>query len=158
MRWQLASLLGLWLSLSPVVSGAQPAAPDSVARARVEFDAGRESLKQGDLQGALAHFRVSLSLNASAGTLLNLATVEEKLGLFASASGHYGEALRLLPPKDERIPIATERIKAIEPRIPTFRVQLQTAAPAGFAVYLDGKDMPVAASGDEVRADPGSHL
>lgn len=155
MRWQLATILGVWLALAPAVARAQPADPDGVKRGRAAFDAGREALKQGDLQGALAHFRTSLAAHVSPGTLLNLASVEEKLGLFASASSHYADALRLIPEADERTPIAKERIKAIEPRIPTIQVQLQSPPPPGLTMTLDGKELST--TGD-IRADPGSHV
>lgn len=156
LRALLPCLLGAALSLSPAPSRAQDA--DKAQRARVEFDAGRDALKLSDLQGALAHFRASLALQTAPGTLLNLANVEEKLGLFASAAEHYGEALAVLPAGDERVAIARERIKSIEPRIPTFRVQLQSAAPAGLALFLDGKALPKGAIGSDIRADPGAHV
>ncbi len=158
MRWRLAGILGVWLALAPGPSRAEAPDPDKVQRGRVAFDAGRESLQKGDLQGALAHFRTSLSLHASPGTLLNLASVEEKLGLFATASGHYEEAVQLLPPSDQRVRIARERMKAIEPRIPTLSVQFQTTAPPGLVVSLDGKEIAAFATGGDIRADPGSHV
>jgi hypothetical protein len=158
MRWKLTSILGIWLALAPAVVQGQAAEPDNVKRGRVEFDAGRESLRQGDLQGALAHLRTSLSLHVSPGTLLNLASVEEKLGLFASASAHYEDALRMIPAKDERVAAARERLKAIEPRIPTFHVQFQAAMPPGMSMSLDGKELPAPSTAGVVRADPGAHV
>lgn len=158
MRWRLAGFLGVWLALAPGPSRAEAPDPDKVQRGRVAFDAGRESLQKGDLQGALAHFRTSLSLHASPGTLLNLASVEEKLGLFATAAGHYEEAVQLLPPADQRVRIARERMKAIEPRIPTLSVQLQSTAPPGLIVSLDGKEIAAFATAGDIRADPGSHV
>lgn len=157
MRWSLAALLGVCLALSPTPSRGEPPEPDHWKRGRAEFDAGRESLKQGDLQGALAHFRTSLSLHASPGTLLNLASVEETLGLFATSHAHYEEALTLLPESDERVRIARERMKSIAPRIPTFEIRFEPSAPPGVIVRLDDKDLPTSSTAPALRADPGAH-
>lgn len=153
-----AAVVALGLCLIAGAASADEPAADKAQRARVEFDAGREALKLSDLQGALAHFRASLALQTAPGTLLNLANVEEKLGLFASAVFHYQEALSVLPAKDERVPVARERITSIEPRIPTFRVQLQSAAPEGLTLSLDGNALPKNGLDSDVRADPGAHV
>lgn len=154
----LAVCLGLSLMLAAVPARSQVPAQDKVQQGRAEFDAGREALKQGDLQTALAHFRKSLALNRSPGTLLNLASCEEKIGMFASAWRHYDEALGLLPEKDSRSKHARERLQDIKPRIPSIHVQLEAGHAADVVVSFDEKALSAAELGAHVQADPGAHV
>ncbi len=155
---RLAVCLGLSVMLAAVPAWSQAPAQDNVQQGRAEFDAGREALKQGDLQTALAHFRKSLALNRSSGTLLNLASCEEKIGMFASAWRHYGEALTLLPEKDSRAKLAREKLQDIQPRIPSIRVQLEPGHAADVTVSFDEKALSPAELGAHVQADPGAHV
>lgn len=152
----MACALGLGLALSSSFAAADEADPGNVQAAKLAFDAGREAMRQGDLQGALAHLRRGLGLHRSAGILLNLASCEEKLGLFASATAHYEEVVQKLPAGDERAPIAEQRIAAVAPRVPTLRVQFQGQTPSGVTVRIDGAE-PAALADGPVRVDPGSH-
>lgn len=158
MTRRLAVCLGLSVMLAAAPASSQAPAQDNVQQGRAEFDAGRDALKQGDLQTALAHFRKSLALNRSSGTLLNLASCEEKIGMFASAWRHYGEALILLPEKDSRAKLARERMQDIQPRIPSIRVQLEPGHAADVTVSFDEKPLSAAELGAHVQADPGAHV
>src|SRR5262245_43999718 len=59
------------------------------------FEEGRRLMSEGKIADACPKFADSQSLDASPGTLLNLASCYEKLGMTASAWGTYREAASL---------------------------------------------------------------
>lgn len=142
------------LSLSRATA-ALAAAPDETAKN--EFQRGREAFKQGDYRSALPHFRKSQQLSPQVGTLLNLASCEEKLGLVASARHHFQEAVSQLPARDDRVSFAQERISALEPRVARLRVKLGASAAPSTRVDLDGSPMPEETLDAELPVDPGKH-
>jgi len=66
--------------------------PYDTAAAEKEFEAGRRAAQTGDWAMARKHFLMSLRYDRAVGTLLNLATVEERLGDKPSAIRHYQAA------------------------------------------------------------------
>jgi hypothetical protein len=127
------------------------------AKAEKQFRDGRDAMKAGDLQRARALFLSSQDLYPTVGTLLNLATCEEQLGLFASAWKHFNEVLAMLPPEDRRAPTARQRAAAIEPRVPRLRIELAPGAPATMRIALDDRALPATEIGVDLRLDPGEH-
>jgi hypothetical protein len=158
MRLGFLSILCVWLVLGLTAgASAQQADPSAEQEGKTKFDAGRKALKQGDVKGALALFQASLVLNTTTGTLLNIAYCEEKLGLLASASKHYKAALQLLPEMDESVPIAKARMAAIEPRIPTLRIQVDKRAPPTTTVRLGEQELAAYSLDTDMRLDPGKY-
>src|SRR5262245_41606279 len=114
----------LWFACRASTAAAQ----DSVA-AEALFQQAREAMKASDWAGACAKFTESQRLGPAVGTLLNLAYCSEKLGRVATAWQHYRQALDQLPPGDERIGPARDRIEALQPRLPRIVLTLHAAAP-----------------------------
>ncbi|MGH7294047.1 MAG: hypothetical protein ACRELB_03895 [Polyangiaceae bacterium] len=144
--------------LPVLVLAAPPARPrhDPVA-AEALFLAGRELLKHGEWASACARLGESQLLDAAAGTALNLAVCEDKQGHVASAWQRLREALDLLPPGDDRVPLARRELAALEPRLPHLTVRLAREAPPGTRVLRDGVEIEVAVMGFAEPVDPGSH-
>lgn len=159
MRQRWTSLLCICFVLGlPAGAGAQQPESNAEQEGRAKFDAAREALKKGDTREALALFQASLAFNKTAGTLLNLASCEEALGLLASASKHYREAAALLNQTDTRVSIAVARVTALEPRIPTLRVRLDKAAPAATTVLLDDRTLGPDVLDTDMPLDPGKYV
>ena len=121
------------------------------------FDAGRTALEKKDYASACEKFAASNKLEPAVGTVLNLGYCSEMLGRVASAWENYRDALYRLPPNDSRAPIARDRIKALEPRLPYLTVNAIPSSPPGLEVLLDGVQLPAEALGSGVPVDPGLH-
>jgi tetratricopeptide (TPR) repeat protein len=121
------------------------------------FQKGREAAKRGDYAAACAFFGESYALDASAGTLFNLAHCEEQLRRVATAWNHYRELAERLPKDDPRLARVEERLQALEPRLPRLSLVLAPDAPEGARVSLDGKEVEASALGTPVVVDPGNH-
>jgi hypothetical protein len=142
---------------APPAPAPPPTEEARAAQAKETFLAGREALKQGDLGRALALFRESQELHPSPGTLLNMANCEEQLGLLAAAWQHFSAVLALLPPDDDRRPLAEAHVKDLGPRVPHVVIRLAQQAPAGTTVSLDDAPLPPGRIGVELALDPGRH-
>lgn len=112
----LPSVLAVLLHLAPAALRAEATEPLDAARAEALFEEGRQALAAGDYLTACAKFEESQRLDPGAGTLLNRATCEEKLGNDQRALQHFREALELLAPEDDRVPFAEARIAELEAR------------------------------------------
>lgn len=150
-----ACLLIAALSLAPSAV-ALAATPDEVAKD--EFREGREAFKRGDYKKALGLFQKSQATYPQVGTLLNLASCEEKLGMVASARQHFQQATAQLPDRDDRLPFARERIAALEPRVPRLRISLALGAPASTRVKLDDAPLAKESIDADMPVDPGNHV
>lgn len=148
-------LAGALLSAAP--AGAQPAPNEDEARARALFEEGQIAVSKGELERARTLFVSSRLLYPTAGTLLNLADCEEKLGFWASAWRHFREAIETLRPGDDRIPFAKSREAALQKKLPMLLVELRASAPAGTRVLFDGGDLPEPGLGARTPVDPGPH-
>lgn len=147
----------LLLAQTPGPSSAQAQATGREAEARELFQQGREVFKQGDWRRALNLFQKSQEIYPAPGTLLNVASCEEKLGLVASAWEHFQRVVAELPATDARVAIARERSTALEPRVPRVRLSLVPRAPAGTTITRNGVVIPGSSLGTEMRIDPGEH-
>ena len=148
------AMLPLVLLLAPEAA-AQPRDP---VAAEALFRSGREALKRGDWATACAKLGESQSLDPVAGTALNLALCEEKQGHVASAWQRLREAIDLLPPGDDRIPLAQKRVAELELRVPHLTVRLASDAPAGTRVWRDDVEVNGALFGFAQPVDPGPHV
>lgn len=147
-------VVALW---APAAAADPPPSQRDPVAAEALFRRGRESLQSGDVAGACELFAESLRLDPAAGTLLNLATCEERLGRLAAAWEHYRRALDLLPAADPRISVARERVAALEPRLPRLTVSAPVALPAGASVLRDGVSLGLPSLGVAIPVDPGDH-
>jgi hypothetical protein len=153
-----AALVALSL-LAPGVALAQAGPSESAtARADAAFDEGRELFEQGRFKEACEKFELSMQLDPSPGTLLNLGNCYEPQGDLLKALGVFERALAEAQKAGDRkkraawSDAARERIASLSKRIPELTIE---AAEPGIAVQLDGK--PYATLGQPQRQNPGRH-
>jgi hypothetical protein len=144
--------------VSPVAS-AEPRDPSSLPRdpatAEALFRQGRQALEAKNYREACPKFAESQRLEPAAGTLMNLATCEEKVGKLASAWQHWKEAIDALPPNDDRISFARSRVNDLEKKLPRLRVNLIGGAGK---VFRDEIELGPASQGAMLPVDPGPHV
>ena len=99
----------------------------------------------------------SQRLDPGAGTLMNLATCEEKLIKLASAWQHWKEAIDALPPGDDRIPFARSRVADLEKKLPRLKVTLANGTESGAKVFRDEIELGQVSQGVLLPVDPGPH-
>lgn len=133
------------------------AQPRDRAAADTLFQAGRDAASRDDFSTACQRFEESNRLDPAVGTVLNLANCREKLGQTASAWQRYREALEKLPAADQRVALATERAKALEPRVPYLTLELADASARDVTVLRDGVELGRASLGLALPVDPGDH-
>jgi hypothetical protein len=128
------------------------------ASAEALFRAGRQANARGDYATACQRFEESNRLDPAIGTVFNLANCREKLGQLASAWQRYQEAIQKLPTGDERIAIATQRVAALEAKLPKLTLTLPDSAPKGALILKDGVELGSGSLGVELPVDPGEHV
>lgn len=145
-------LVALLLAAPSVLAqGRDPAAAEAL------FTEGRKAFDAGDYRIACARFAESQRLDPAVGTLINLAACNEKLGNLALAWETWQQALRALPPGDERRAGVEQRAKAIDKRIPRLTIELAPGAPEGTEINRDGVRLGRPSLGVELPVDPGDH-
>jgi len=149
----------------PPTSAPTPAAPNrqaekrpgDAASAETLFGQALEAMDKERFAEACAKLEESLRLDPAVGTLLNLATCEDKLGKIASAWGHLRHALDLLAANDARRAFAEEKAKDLGRRLPQLAVKIVPAMPAGARAVRDGTELGAASLGVLFPVDPGKH-
>ncbi|MEA2748145.1 MAG: hypothetical protein QOI41_2288 [Myxococcales bacterium] len=136
------------LALSPALAHADNAAP-----AGALFRQAREDAARGDYDRACPRFAESLRLTPAAGTMLNLADCEEHRGRLADALEQFQHGLEALPPNDERVAFARERIARLLPRVPHVRLHAGTVS---VTADLDGVPLGQAALDVALPVNPGT--
>jgi hypothetical protein len=128
------------------------------AAAEALFNQGREAMTAKDYEAACTRFRESDRIDPAAGTRFNLAFCEEARGKLATAWELFRGVAEQLPRNDERLPIARQRVQALEPRLPRLTLRLAPGAPRDTKV--SGADVELGADGFGVPLpmDPGKHL
>jgi hypothetical protein len=111
-------------------------------------------MESKNFREACPKFAESQRLEPAAGTVMNLATCEERLGKLASAWQHWKEAIDALPPADDRIPFARGRVNDLEKKLPRLRVTLSGGAGK---VFRDEIELGPASQGVMLPVDPGPH-
>ncbi|MFT3768639.1 MAG: hypothetical protein QM820_24600 [Minicystis sp.] len=157
------SAAGVILAGILIAGAARADAPksDSIA-AQALFKEARALVDAGKWAEGCPKFEASLAAFPSASTMLNIAKCHEHDGKIASAWQDYNQALTLNRETkgDERRKgleaLATKGIAALEPRLPRLKIVVK-GAPSGLEVLRDGKEVPVAALGEALPADPGAH-
>lgn len=125
--------------------------------AEAVFLEGRTAMEAGRFEVACAKFAESERLERAAGTLMNLATCEEKLVRLASAWQHWKEAIDLLPVDDDRVAFARGRVEELEKKLPRLVLKVKAGADARTRVARDGVDLGAASWGVPLPVDPGPH-
>jgi hypothetical protein len=114
-------------------------AGDASSAATELFRQGREALDTGDYATACAKFDESMRLDAHVGTLISLATCEEKLGKLARARSRWQQAVDLARSLgDRRESFAAENLAAIDPRVP--RLTLKRGPKADLRTLMVRRD------------------
>ena len=150
LRPLLAPALGTWLLLQCLDARADPAAAEAL------FREGRTLLEQGEISAACEKLEASNTLEASAGTLLNLATCRLKQGRTATAWAHFLSAERLAQSQNrpEQALEAKRRADELESGLSTLTLRAPAATP-GLEVRRAGQPVPAASFGTPVAIDPG---
>jgi tetratricopeptide (TPR) repeat protein len=120
------------------------------------FKRGRALMAREEYGEACAAFAESQRLEPAAGTLLNLANCEEKIGKLTAALDHWRQAIAALPPRDERAPLAERRVIDLDRRLPRLTLRLERSAPTSTRLVLDDVDVTNAV-GAVNRMNPGAH-
>lgn len=145
------------LALGAPNAGAQAdPARDKVA-AEALFREGRKAMRGESYDEACPKFAESYRLDPAAGTLLNLATCEEKRGRIASAWQRYNELREKVKKWDRRRGLADRKIKQLEARLPRLTLVLESGAPPSSVVERDGVVLAAASLGVAIPLDPGPH-
>lgn len=127
------------------------------AAAEALFEQARAAMSAGDYELACARFRDSDKLDAAVGTRLNLADCEEHRGRVATAWSLFRGVAAELPASDDRLPVAEERVRALEKRLPYLTLVRNARTPAGARVRMDGVELGEASFGVPLPLDPGAH-
>lgn len=147
------ALLFLALASRPALA----ADPAPAATAEALFREGRARMARGDTRGAATLFLESQRLQPAAGTLLNLAIAEEKLGQRVAAWGHARAALDQLPALDPRHAIARSTFESLDAVVPRLTILARAPLPASARVELDGLTLGPGTLGVPLPVEPGTH-
>lgn len=147
---RLAWALGLGLLTQCPAAHADPAAAEAL------FREGRALLQRGELAPACEKLEASNALDASAGTLLNLAACRLKQGRTATAWAHFLSAGRLAENQNRTEQASEAKLRALElePQLSTLTL-LAPAAPPGLEVRRSGQLVQPGSLGTAVPVDPG---
>jgi hypothetical protein len=140
-----------------IFAGSVHAQSRDAATAEALFRQGRAAMETKNYQEACSKFAESQKLDGAPGTLMNLATCEEKIGKLASAWQHWKEAIDALPPKDDRVAFARSRVDELEKKLPRLQVTLKSGADQGAKVFRDDIELGPAGQGVPLPVDPGAH-
>ena len=132
---------------------------DTRALAETLFFTARGLIEAGRFTEACAKLSESYRLDAAAGTLLNLAVCNEKIGKIASAWGEFRDSISEARKQNrpDREQLATERVKALEPELPflTIKVPTEVRAITGIEITRNGIPLQAAAWDTDLPVDPG---
>jgi len=134
-------------------------ATDARALAEMLFFTARGLMEAGRYAEASSKLTESYRLDPAAGTLLNLAVCNQKIGKIASAWGEFrdaqAEARRMNRPDREKL--ATDGIVALEPELPFLEIKVppQVRTIRGLEILRNGVPLQSAAWDTELPVDPG---
>ena len=127
------------------------------AAAETLFDKGHEAMKAGDYKTACERFRESDRLEPAVGAKLNLANCEQQRGRYATSLHLFKLVLSQLPPSDDRVPIARERVKELDAKVPTVTFELVPGDYRDVTVKEGDLVLRAASFGVPLPFDPGEH-
>lgn len=135
-------------------------APGDKAAAEVLFREGKALMSKGSYADACPKLEQSHKLDPQPGTLLSLAMCHESEGRIAAAWAEYQEALAFAKKsrRQDRIQLASTRLKALEKVLPRIALEVDTSSmPEGLVITRDGVDIGRGAWGVAVPVDPGEY-
>ncbi len=151
-----------WALSALLVSGVAEAGEEARGGSDAErlFEEGRALMLDHRFEEACPKIAESQRLEPRVGTLLNLAVCHEQTGKVATAWVQYQQVLTSARAEgqSERERLATERIAAVEARVPWLTVGVSVGEPVhGLSVRLDGAPLEPMAWNREMPVDPGEH-
>jgi hypothetical protein len=146
-----AAIAGALLALASPAGAVSPAA-------EAAFQEGRRLMATGNTAEACARFSESYAMEASSGTLLNLAHCHETQGRTATAWAEYRAAARLArtQAREDRAAAADERAAVLEPKLARLTIVAATPTPGLEVVDHEGS-LSENSLGIAVPLDPGVH-
>lgn len=147
------------MALGVLLAGAGPARAGDPAAAEVLFRQGRALIEAGKVPEACAKFAESQRLDASSGTLLNLADCHEKEGKIASAWAEFLAAATLSRSQhnEPRAAEATSRAQALKGRLSYLTIRVREPV-EGLQVRRGEVTLEAASLGGPLPVDPGLHV
>jgi hypothetical protein len=165
MRLRLASAAPLLAATLAVMTSSLAARAETSeqdkALASSLFDQAKALLTDGKVSEACRKLEESRRLDPLPGTLLNLGVCHEQEGLMASAFAELREARALAERdhRDDRVALADQHMKAIEPKISSLVLVVGPSADVpGLTLARDGSPIGRAAWGTRIPVDPGEHV
>lgn len=131
------------------------------------FQQARTKMEAGDFTAACPLLDESYRQDPKPGTLFTLANCRDRQGKLATASGRYGEYIRLVDamgqPAErkrhaERRTIAEQRIKELEREVPTVKLVWQGGFPQDLKVRIDNVELSPTTMNLALPFDPGEHV
>jgi hypothetical protein len=146
------SLAGSLLAHAPDVMG------QDVAAAEALFREGRALMDQGKYAVACKKLAESQRLDASSGTLLNLAACHEKEGKTATAWAEFLVAARLAKTQGraDRAEEARKQAAALEPKLSYLTIRVAKKVP-GLEIRRGDVVLEASTLGSKLPTDPGDH-
>lgn len=142
-----------------VAFAATPAfASPETDRAEALYTNGKDAMARGDFTTACSLLAESLALDPAVGTMLNLATCEERSGKVVSALTHFRTARAQLAKDDFRIAFADEHIRALSLRVAHLVLRAPSPREPELRILRDGVAVPPALLDVAVEVDPGRHV
>jgi hypothetical protein len=135
-----------------------PAHADDTATAEALFSEGRALMDHGEVDRACDKFAESQRLDASSGTLLNLAACHERQKKLTTAWAEYRAAERLATSQGKEVRIAEAHRKAteLEPQLSRLTIDVQGPVP-GLVVTRDRMRLDSGGFGSSLPLDGGKH-
>lgn len=135
-------------------------AANDPAAAREQLKIGYGLAQDNRCEEAIPHLAESLRLDPKAITLINLADCEERVHRLTAAMGHWVDAraraqVESMKAIEEE---ATDRAKALEPRLARLTLALAPGAPPDAVVERDGVVLGAPSLGIGLPVDPGVHV
>jgi hypothetical protein len=155
----ISGVCALLISWHGSTAFAQQSSTD-IALAEELYREGSALMDQKQYEEACRKLAESHRLDPATGTLMNLASCHEAMGLTATAWVEYGESL-LAARRDQRpdrVQFNEQRIAALEPKLSRLAILVPKEAQIeGLEVRIDGKLIGAAAWGVSAPIDPGKH-
>jgi hypothetical protein len=152
--------MGLVVLFATTIGHTRAYAQDAEAAAEGLFQDAVELRESGQWEEACEKFQASQKLSPARGTLLNIAECYERFGELARAWAAYRrlEAQSLDAKDTERVAIARDRIRVLEPKLPRVVMRLAPDAQlAGLELRLDDARVDASLQGVGVPVDAGTH-
>jgi hypothetical protein len=130
-------------------------AQDATATAEALFEQGRQELAAGNYANACTKLRRSDELDPALGTKLNLGECEALRGNVATAWELFRHVEARLAPDDIRLPVASGKRVALEPRLPRLVVTLAGGFPPDARVHAGRRIIQRSELGLPIFVDPG---